>query len=145
MSKAYTLIEVLIVIGVLAILTGLASLSMVSFGQTGNLDSGAAIVRGALKEAQANALANLDDKAWGVHLEQNRVILFADSGSGFEPSPDNSVRVLTGASLSWDLSGADAIVFAQKTGQTAIEGTITIRSSAPNTKTVSVNLQGMIE
>lgn len=148
MFKAYTLIEILIVIGVLAILTGLASLSIVSFSKSGDIDTSHSIVAGALKEARANSIANIDDKIWGVYLEAERVIVFADSGAGYNPSdPGNSVRILAShTSLSWNLAGGGAnIEFNKRTGQTVNEGTVTISGSSPGVKKITVNSEGMIE
>lgn len=148
MSKAYTLIEILIVIGVVAILTGLASLSMVSFGKSGDLETSRVMVIGGLREAQANSLAVLNDKAWGLHLEVNRAIIFTDSGSGFVPGdPNNQVRLLsTGTSAKWDLAGGGQdILFIKRTGKTANFGTISLSGSAADTKTITVNQEGLIE
>ncbi len=145
--KAYTLIEILIVIGVLAILTGLASLSIVSFSKSGDIETSQAIVLGALKEARGNSIANIDDKAWGVYLEAERVIVFASSGAGYNPAdPSNSVRVLAShTGLSWELGGGgEQIEFAQKTAKTANSGTITVTGSSSN-KNIIINSEGMIE
>ena len=148
MKSAYTLIELLIVIGVLAILTGLASLSMVSFSKGSEIEATSAIVSGALKEAKANSLADINDQTWGVYLENERVIVFADSGGGYNPGdPNNSARVLANkTSLSWSLTGGgERIEFAKRTGITSNDGTITITGQAASTKTISINSEGMIE
>ena len=146
--KAYTLIEVIIVIGVLAILTGLTSLSVVSFGQAGDTLTAQTMVQAALKEARANSLAGLDDKSWGVHLEAERVIIFADSGAGFNLNDSsNSVRVLPGkTSLAWEIAdGGAEIEFLRLVGKTNEPGTMTITGTGTDVKTVTVNAEGMIE
>lgn len=146
--KGYTLIEVIIVVGVLAILTGLASLSLVSFGQAGDIETAQTIVGGALKEAQANSMADIDDKSWGVHLETNRVVIFSDSGSGYVANAStNSVRVLPNkTSLSWNLTGGgDSLEFSVRTGQPINPGTITLSGAAAKTQSLTINAQGMIE
>lgn len=146
--KGYTLIEVLIVVGVLALLTGLASLSVVSFGQTGDIESARAVVTGALKESQANSMALEDNQPWGVHLEAARVIIFRDSGSGYTPgAAGNLVRVLPNkTTLSWSLStGTDNIEFSRRIGKPDNPGTITFQGAAPETLKVTINSEGMIE
>ncbi len=146
--KAYTLIEVLIVVGVLAIMTGLASLSVVSFGQSGDIEAARAVVGGALKEAQADSMANFDNHPWGVHLEADRVIIFGDNGSGFVPgAATNSVRVLPNkTSLSWDLTAGGAnIGFLLRTGKPDNPGTITFIGTAPGTQQLTINSEGMME
>jgi len=148
MLKAYTLIELLIVIGILAILTGLASLSMVSFSKGTDIDTTASIVSGALKEARGNSMADIDDKTWGVYLEDSRAIVYSHSGGGFNPSdPNNSPRVLAShTSLSWNLAGGgEHIEFTKRTGAVLNDGTISISGQSVATKIISVNSQGMIE
>ena len=139
MKPAYTLIEMLIVIGVLAILTGLASLSVVSFGKGSDIDSTVAIVSSALQEARANSLAEIEDQAWGLQLEPQRVVLY---GGGV-----NQVKVIASqTNLSWNLvAGGNTIEFSKRTGQVTNEGTITIKGQAANQKTIVVNQEGMIE
>ena len=146
--KGYTLIELLIVVGVLAILTGLSALSMVSFSKSSDIETSATIVKGALSEARAGSMADIDDKTWGVYLEPNRAILFADSGSGYNPSdPSNSVRIISNqTSLSWGLAGGGNIIeFSKRTGKTAEGGTITCSGESVNTKTLNINSEGLIE
>jgi len=148
MSKSYTLIEVIIVVGVLAILTGLASLSLVSFSQAGDIEAAKTIVGGALREAQANSEARIDDKPWGVYLETNRVVIFSDSGSGYVANaPTNSTRVLPNkTTLSWNLTGGgDDLEFSLRSGQPTKTGTITFSGSAAKTQVLTINTQGMIE
>ena len=146
--KAYTLIELLIVIGVLAILTGMASLSMVSFSQGSDIETTTTIVAGALKEARANSMADIDDKTWGLFLENNRVIVFADDGGGFVPGDaSNSYRILANhTGLSWNLAGGgQAVEFIKRTGETTNDGEVTITGQAVAPKVISINGQGMIE
>ena len=146
--KAYTLIEMLIVIAVLMVLTGLSSLSIVSFGQATDIDTAKTMVAGALKEARADSMADLNDKAWGIHLETGRLIIFPDSGTGFNPADKtNSVRVLPGkTSLAWDLiAGGENLLFRQRTGQVQNYGTLTVVSEAAEARTIIINQEGMIE
>lgn len=146
--KAYTLIEMLIVIAVLMVLTGLSSLSIVSFGQATDIDTAKTMVAGALKEARADSMADLSDKAWGVHLESGRLIIFSDNGAGFNAADKtNSVRVLPGkTNLSWDLTeGGENLEFRQRTGQVQNFGTLTVASADGTTREIFINQEGMIE
>lgn len=148
MSKAYTLIELIIVIGVLALLTGLASLSIVSYGQIADTETTKNIIRESLKQARANSMADVDEKVWGVHLESDRLVIFADAGGGYNPSaPNNATKPLANhTSASWSLSGGgDNVEFAKRTGRTVNDGTITVSGSGQATKTVTINSEGLIE
>ena len=148
MSRAYTLIELIIVIGVLALLTGLASLSIVSYGQNADTETTKNIIRESLKQARANSMANVDEKVWGVHLESDRLVIFADAGGGFNPSdPINATRAFTNhTSATWNLAGGGANVeFIRRTGETVFDGTITVSGAGQATKTITNNSEGMIE
>ena len=146
--SAYTLIELIIVIGVLALLTGLASLSIVSYGQSADTETTQNIIRESLKQARANSLADTDEKAWGVHLESERLVIFADAGVGYNPAdPSNATKVFANrTSASWNLTGGgDNVEFAIRTGKTSTDGTIAVTGSGQATKTISINSEGMVE
>jgi prepilin-type N-terminal cleavage/methylation domain-containing protein len=147
MLRAYTLIELIIVIGILAILTGLSSLSIVSFGSSSEMENSKTIVESALREARSNSTAVLDDKAWGVHLESERVIIYPNSGSGYVPNtPGSMIRPLARhTSQTWNLVGGDEIEFAKRTGRVSNFGVITFSGSTLSGQTIVVNEEGMIE
>ena len=148
MLKAYTLIELIIVIGVLALLTGLASLSIVSYGQSADTETTKNIIRESLKQARANSMADVDEKVWGVHFESDRLVIFADADGGFNPSdPNNATKPFANhTSALWNLTGGGANVeFVKRTGETITDGTITVSGSGQGTKTININSEGMVE
>ena len=147
MNKAFTLVEIIIAISVLMILTGLGALSLVSSGKSSSLEQAKSLTIVALREAQTNSLTGLDGLAWGVLLEENRLIIFADSGSGFQAGDSkNQPRILpAGAILSWDINGAGAeILFDPRSGKTANFGTLTV---SDGNLSVNINLsqEGVID
>ena len=149
LGEGFTLIEVLIVIGVMALLVGLSSLSLVSFGKGSELDSARTSVVQALRESQSNSLANLGNNPWGVHFEANKVVIFQDTGSGYNPgdSVNNRTKVMPkGVTISWSLTGGtDYLMFDKGLGTTLNNGTVTITSTANTTATVTINKEGMID
>ncbi|KKQ74292.1 MAG: hypothetical protein US94_C0008G0007 [Berkelbacteria bacterium GW2011_GWB1_38_5] len=147
MKKGYTLIELLIVIAVLMILVGFSSLGIVSYSKASDVDSSKTIVVQALLEAQANSMAEVDDKAWGVHLENNRVVIFADSGTGFiEGAVGNQNKTLANnTAASWSLvSGGAEVLFSKRIGKTSNSGSITISGASPNDIMIEINSEGRI-
>jgi len=85
--------------------------------------------------------------AWGVHLEENRLIIFADSGSGFqEEDVRNQPRLLpSGAVLSWSITGGGAeIFFSPRTGQTPNFGTLTL-NFGDSSADISLSPEGVID
>jgi len=149
MRKAFTLIEILIVVGVMALLVGLSSLSLVSFGKGSELDSARTTVVQALREAQSNSLANLGNTSWGIHFEENKVVIFQDIGSGYNPgdSTNNRTKVMPkGVIIAWNLTGGtDYLMFDKGLGTTLNNGTATITSTANTTATITINKEGMID
>jgi len=141
MKNAYTLIELLIVIGILAVLTGLSSLSLVSYSKSADIGTSKTIVMQTLLQARGNSMADVDDKTWGVHLETNRVILF--SGASYNPNDGtNQVKPISGGtSINTSLSD---VIFAKRTGATANTGDITITGQSSNAVTIMINEQGNI-
>ena len=137
MKSAYTLIEIIIVMSIIAILVGLASLNMVSFSKTADVSSSKAIILAALYEAQANSMALNNDQAWSVHLETNRIVIL----------PGNIVRFYANnTSASWILGGGGSdILFQKRTAKTTNDGTITIMGEGQAQETIEVNGEGRIQ
>jgi len=147
MSKSFSLIEVLVIIAVIAILVGLSSLNLVSFGRASEVDAGRVEVVQALREAQSNSMANLGANPWGVHFESAKVVIFQDGGAGFDPndSQNNRVKIMPkGISLSWIFTGGgDNLMFEKGTGQTLNSGTVTV--SGNTSIEIKINKEGMID
>lgn len=148
MRKAFTLIEAIIVISVITLLVGLTSLSMVNFGKSSEIDSGRTMVMQSLREAQSNSLANLGDNPWGVHFEVDKVVIFQDTGTGYNPSDSaNLVKLMPkGISLAPNLTGGTANLFFDKgKGTTIVTGEITLTSTATTNAIITINNEGRID
>ncbi len=147
MKRAYTLIELLIVISVLMILVGLSSLSIVSFGKASDVGISLQVVKSGFLEARSNSISDLDDKPWGVHLEGGKAIVYPDSGAGYNPSdPSNMTKLLSSNTLmTWTIEGGDDVLFTKRTAKTTNTGTITFTGSSPGGKTITINSEGLIE
>jgi len=146
MHKAVTLIELLIVISVMLILTGLAIFNLRSIEGRANIDQAKTIVVAALREAQSNSRAVIDDQSWGVHLEANKITIFADSGSGFNPADSKNKAKLLGDNITCENAlsgGGNDILFKKRTGQTDQPGAITL-SDGSGAKEITINSEGSI-
>lgn len=146
MHKAFTLIEALVVIAILAVVASFASVNLISFGKNANQDNSKVVVEQALRQAQSNSMANINDVSWGLHLAADQAVIF--SGSSFNPADSqNQVKLLSsGSTLNWTLDGGgDDILFDQGKSSTNDFGQITINSGANSNSTVTINSEGMIE
>jgi len=146
MEKGYTLIELIIVVSVMMILTGLAIFNLQSIGGGANIEQAKTIVVAALREAATSSRAVLDDQSWGVHFETNKIIIFASSGSGFSETDSKNKVKLLGDNITCDVvlsGGGNDILFIKRTAGTDQPGTITLSLGSDN-KEIIINSQGSI-
>lgn len=145
-DRAFTLIEVIIVLSVMMILVGLASLSVVSFGKGSDVEAGKAAAVQAIREAQSSSFANLGDASWGVHFDSNRVVIFSFTSGGYNPSDtSNKVSILPeDITFTADFSGSTNLIFDK--GKTTLISGGTVQVASPNrTIQVNINNEGMID
>ncbi len=114
--SGFTYIELLIVVGLIGIILsfGLA-MGMGSTGRSSVTQERDLFVSLLLTGARAQAVANIDEKAHGIHIDNdnNRYILF--DGTSYNPSAStNRATPFTNESI--DITGAENIVFEQLSG-----------------------------
>ena len=67
--RAFTLIELLIVIGIIVIISGVTVVSLVGRRNTGDLTNTASQIAILLRQAQNDSLSQKSGMSWGVHFE----------------------------------------------------------------------------
>lgn len=127
-TAGFTLLESLVVIGILALI-GVAGLaSFVSSRNTRDLSSAGQNVLSILKVAQSKALAGEVNSEWGVHLEQAQFVLFR--GPTYAGAPYTEVFPLPGNIEIVNIAlfgGGSDVIFKKIDGRTAESGTLTLR------------------
>lgn len=90
MKKSFTLIEVILVIGILAFILGLTIPFLMDFNSSQNLDETTEEIISVLRKAQSKSIAGEKDSSWGVNFSQPfQYILFREN---FNPgSPENEI------------------------------------------------------
>lgn len=137
--RGFTFLEVLVVLGVLGVLVGLAIPFYQSFQVDSRLDDTAHEVVQTLRIAQSKAMASESFSAHGVHFEAQRFILFRGD-TYVVGDPFNEV---TGVAQPLSFTSGD-IVFDTVTGIT-VGSTITVSTSTGRTRTVTINSLGVVD
>ncbi|MFA6552960.1 MAG: GspH/FimT family pseudopilin [Patescibacteria group bacterium] len=141
-AGGFSLIELLIVIGVLVLVAGLSIPFYQSFQVSSNLDNTTGEVTSALRRVQGMAMGSQQWSPWGIHLESRRYILFA--GAAYAAGdPTNEVFTIPQNITISTTTGTD-IIFSRVKGETSNTGTVTLRSSNNESSTLTINSQGII-
>ncbi|MDP6249540.1 MAG: hypothetical protein QGH26_01800 [Candidatus Pacebacteria bacterium] len=149
MKKGFTMTETIIIVAVSIILFAIIVSAFSGFNKNQSLNSTSSEVVSVLNEARALTLASLDNKAYGVHFQSDKVIFF--KGSVFSSSdPDNKITTISSKISISNISlngGGDDIIFQRLTGKTDQDGTITLSlvSDPSKSKTITVGVSGIIE
>lgn len=141
-KRGFTFVEILVVLGVIGLLTGLAIPFYQTFYIDSQLDNTTSELIQTLRRAQLKAMASEDDQTFGVHLEQRRFVLF--KGSTYNPSDSyNEVNQLPNT-LTLTSGVGPNVVFNQLKGTTTNIGNITISSVNNRSQIISINEVGRI-
>jgi len=152
-GAGFTFIEILVVVGIIALFLGLSIPQLRSFQQVSHLENTGKEVIAILRVAQSKTLASEGALQYGVHFDTttipNQYTLFEGSSYATRDTTKDEIAVLqkTIEISSLSLEGANEVVFLRLTGQTSVQGTITFRQIADPTytKTVSILSSGTVE
>ena len=128
MVKAFTLVEILIVIAIAGILLFLTLPMGIGFYRTQQIDTTTEEVIQALRRAQSNAMAVDGDQTWTVYFESGQYRLEDET---FDTLDDITFGGLT------------SVTFAKLTGLPTSTGNITLTLDS-EVKTISINSVGRI-
>ncbi|MFH1462511.1 MAG: prepilin-type N-terminal cleavage/methylation domain-containing protein [bacterium] len=136
-GAGFTLVELLLVLGILALLMVVSLPLAADFYNNQQFDAQEQGIVQALRRAQSKAMAQELDSQFGVYIAFNQYILF--KGSSYEGRDANFDETfdLPG---SFQVSGLSEIVFDKLTGATSDTGTVTLTI---NNKTEIININEM--
>lgn len=141
-QRGFTLVEMLLSVGIIAILTGLSVPVYATFAARNDLDLNHQSTAQALRRAQTYARAVEGDSQWGVSIQSNQTVLFkgasyATRDAGFDETTSFGPGVT---------STTGEIVFAKLSGAPSTTGGVTLTQTSTNdTRTVNLNAKGMVE
>ena len=151
--RGFTLIEILIVVGITILFLGLSIPQLRSFQQVSHLQGTGKEVVAALRLAKSRTLASEGALQYGVYFDAistpSQYTLFQGSSYATRDTAKDEIAVLqkTIEISAISLGGGNEVVFERVTGSPSAAGTITFRQVADSsrTKVVSVLASGTIE
>jgi len=148
-ERGLTVIELLIVFSILGILASIVTVSFSGFRNNSILSVETENIVSLISQARTDTLSSKDDTVYGIHFENDRVVLF--KGATFtEPNPDNIEIELDGQININNISlngGGDDVLFKRLTGKTDEHGTITISltTNASSSRLISIYSTGLVD
>ena len=153
MKRGITLIETIVVVGVLLTLIGMASISFLPFRSKSTLDTAITTLIADIKSQQIKAMAGDTEGReandnYGVYFGTNSYTLF--HGTDFNPGDSSNFTVtLDDQLLILSTFPTSEIIFSIKNGQLAsfseTQNSITLRDSITgDSKTININRYGVV-
>lgn len=151
-QKSFTLIEVLIIIGIIIILISLALVGLESFQKKSKLDISAEEIINILRLAQSKTLASEEGSQYGIYFNNvvspNQYIVF--KGTSYlnrEPAFDKIYELSESVEISQiNLAGGKEVVFTRLEGGALPAGNLTLRliNNPLETKNIYIESSGLI-
>jgi type II secretory pathway pseudopilin PulG len=141
-NSGYTLVEIHLVVALIGAISAFSLPVYQTFFVKNGLESAVNDTANSLRRAQLLSQAGTEDSEWGVKIEENRLVIF--KGSSFA-SRDAAFDEITNFSATFDVSGNFEMVYEKISGLPKNPGSLNLVSSGGETRTISVNLKGMIE
>lgn len=140
-GEGFTLLELMLVVALGTVITALTVPVGIRFFQTQSLDESADTLLSNLRRAEAQAMFQKNDSAFGVKFLSGSYILF--QGSSYASSTQSEVESFSLPS-GITMSGIDEVVFAKLTGVPNATGTLTMTSGG-GSRALNINAQGKVE
>lgn len=146
--KGFTILELLVTMGIFAVLTSLATINLLGAQHIASIDTTVSTLIADLKQQQIKAMTGDTEgrtagDQYGIHFETNKYVLF----HGTYNSTDNSnFPVSLDGTLSFtNISDGGNIIFSQGSGESSGLSTITLKDTATNKQKVfSINIYGVV-
>jgi len=148
-NKGFTLLEILIALGILAMILTIVFFSFSKLNSSQALDKSADLVVSVLEEARSHTLSSVGASQYGVYLDEFEITLF--KGTTYVPlDADNKVTALNTfvAIRDVDLSGGgSSVVFKRLTGSTDEVGTaeVYLKTDPSTFRTITISSTGVVE
>lgn len=140
LSRGFTLVEMIVVIGIITLLATVSTSVYNSFKTHENLEIATTGVVEALRHAQSNAQSGKGDASWGVKILSGSAVIFKGTSYASRDTTADQILDFSGGVVT---SGLSEIVFTKVTGSTTNTGTVTLTNSY-GTKNIQINEKGTL-
>jgi prepilin-type N-terminal cleavage/methylation domain-containing protein len=138
-ADGFTLIEVLVVLGIFSVLASFGCLATMDFYKSYAFDAERSSVIAILQKARSQSLANINNTAYGVHFGSGQYVIF--QGSVYNSGSSLNQNIPAGAGT--NVSGLIDVTFAQLSGDAGSGGNLTLSDGKRLTE-ISINSEGGI-
>ncbi len=149
MNRGYTLVEMIVVLGILAVLMSLASINLIGVQRKSYLDKSLEILLSDMKHQQAKAMhqQGLDEHTFGIYFGESEYVLF--QGNAYDAQdPTNFTVPLEGELIFSNVTFANSeLIFESGSGEIRdfIEGNSTIIIfESTNSVEITLNKFGVV-
>ncbi len=139
-SNGFTLLELLVVIGIFLLLFAVSDSTFLKFKSHNNLEIATGGVIEGIRLAQSSAQSGKGNSKWGAEIISNSVVVFkGNTYATRDTTADQNISFSGGISA----SGLSEVVFEKITGITGTTGTI-ILTNGTDTKNININAKGTV-
>lgn len=143
----FTLIEIVLLMGIMVVILGIVFSSFASFRRTSLLNSGTEIAVSALYRARSETISSRGASSYGVHFAGDRVVLFKGTTYSAGGAGNSEIIFSQGVEISSIVlnGGGSDLVFDRITGATSQYGSVTVRSPWDlHTRVISILKTGIV-
>ena len=145
-TRGFTIVEILIVIGIMVVLVGVVVIPFASFRDQAILDGATEEALALLHEARERTVSSDGASRYGVYFESGKVTLFKGTAFPGAGDPDNKEILLHNRLvLTKSASLDDGAIFERLTGKIGAAGTITVSliSDSAKSRTIEISSAGL--
>lgn len=139
--RGFTLLEALIVIGLIVILTAIGVFSFQAFRANADLNAAQDVVLASLRTARSRTLASENLSVHGAHFDAQQVVLFL--GGTYDPNAGGNEPRTIPASITIEninVSSWPDVTFARITGQSSGMGKLRLQHASGRSRDIAVRL-----
>ena len=137
--KGYTLIELLLVVGLLAVAVGILSTMDRTFIVRSDLDNSTEATIEAVRRARLLSVGGEGDSTWGVYISDGVTVFKGTSYAARDPEYDEEFAFSTMIGT----SGLSEVVFSKQSGVPSATGDISIGSDIGVSNSITINEKGI--